>query len=389
MGGIRRRTLIVLGAGSAQLGAYLAATDLDLVSIGCDSDPRAFCIRLGLPVHHHDVSTMNPVAISGLARRYDAVGIIAAGTDGPVRIAADVAAQLGLPHPLDPATAARSTDKLAQRLAFAAAGVPQPAWSADGSRPSEGAVVVKPVAAQGQRGLTRVEAGGDLLAALALARAASRDGAALVEELVEGPEVTVNAFVSRGEFHAVMVADRERSDAFGVATAHITPSVHPVTAAIEAARLATLALGIELGPSYVQIVLSPDGPRVMEVAARLGGGHDGELCALTTGVRLSELAVRAAVGEEPPPILARNPCGGVVRFLLAPPGRLVRIEGIEEARALPGVQLAYVYREPGDLLPQVARGADRAGFVLATGATRDEALLAAARACETIRFVMR
>ncbi len=389
MGGIRRRTLIVLGAGPAQLGAYLEASELGLVSIGCDSDPRAFCIRLGVPTHHHDVSAMNPAAIAAVARRYDAVGIIAAGTDGPVRIAAEVAFELGLPHPLDPATAARATDKRAQREAFDAAGVPQPAWSADGSRPCDGAVVVKPVAAQGQRGITRVGPGGSLDAALALARAASRDGAALVEELIEGPEVTVNAFVVDGQFHALMVADRECADAFGVATAHITPSAHPLEAALEAARLATCALGIEHGPVYVQIVLGADGPRVMEVAARLGGGHDGELCAQATGVRLSRLAVLSAIGEQTPAPQATRASGGVVRFLLAPPGRLERIEGLEEARALPGVQLAHIYREPGDLLPRVARGADRAGFVLTTGATRDDALLAAERARETIRFVVR
>jgi hypothetical protein len=39
------------------------------------------------------------------------------------------------------------------------------------------------------------------------------------------------------------------------------------------------AVGIRNGPSYTQIRLGPDGPGVMEVAARLGGGHDAELCA--------------------------------------------------------------------------------------------------------------
>ena len=179
------------------------------------------------------------------------------------------------------------------------------------------------------------------------------------------------------------------SYAFGVATAHVAPSAHAVEAAVEAARLATRALGIEHGPSYVQLVLGADGPRVMEVAARLGGGHDGELCVHSTGVSLSQLAVRAAIGEDVSPPAPRSLAAGVVRFLLAPPGRLERIEGLEEARALPGVQLVHVYREPGDLLPRVARGADRAGFVLATGATRDEALAAAGRARDAIRFVVR
>ena len=51
----------------------------------------------------------------------------------------------------------------------------------------------------------------------------------------------------------------------------------------------------------------------MEVAARLGGGHDGELCAAALGVDLSAAAVLAALGRAParwrPPASARRSCG--------------------------------------------------------------------------------
>ena len=74
-----------------------------------------------------------PSGIRELARRERAGGVISPGTDGPVRVAAEVAAALGLPHPIDPATAARVTDKREQRRAFAREGVPQPAFSEDGA----------------------------------------------------------------------------------------------------------------------------------------------------------------------------------------------------------------------------------------------------------------
>ena len=61
---------------------------------------------------------------------------------------------------------------------------------------------------------------------------------------------------------------------------------------------AVAALGIENGPSYTQIRLGPDGrPYVVEVAARLGGGHDAELCRAATGVDLNDLALSFALGE--------------------------------------------------------------------------------------------
>ena len=345
-------------------------------------------MRAGLTDHFEQISAMDAGAVEALARRERAGGLLSPGTDGPVRVAAEVAAALGLPHPVDVATAARVTDKREQRRAFDRDGVPHPAWSEDGEGlPAATRIVVKPAAAQGQRGLEIVEPGGDLGAAMAAARSISRDGRALCEELVEGPELTVNAFLDNGRFVPLTVTDRERALAFGVATAHIYPSVHPLAGVVAAAEAACRALGLAAGPSYTQVLLSPEGPRVMEVAARLGGGHDAELCFAALGVDLSAAAVRAALGRAVGSLVPTRDRAAVVRFLVAPVGRLVRVDGLAEARELPGVELAHVYRMPGALIAPLLRGPDRAGFVLASGATRENAEASARAAEATIQFV--
>jgi biotin carboxylase len=126
----------------------------------------------------------------------------------------------------------------------------------------------------------------------------------------------------------------------------------------------------------------------MEVAARLGGGHDGELCAAALGVDLSAAAVLAALGRAPGPLAAARDRAAVVRFLIAPAGRLVRVEGLDDARALPGVELAFSYRPLGTQIAPLLRGPDRAGFVLASGASRPQAEAAACAAEAAIRFVV-
>ena len=73
-------------------------------------------------------------------------------------------------------------------------------------------------------------------------------------------------------------------------------------------------------------------------------------------------------------------------FLVAPVGELVEIEGIEEAQAMDGVRWVRVYRRPGHAFGPLRRGADRAGAVLATGASRGEALERARRAADAVRF---
>ena len=140
----------------------------------------------------------------------------------------------------------------------------------------------------------------------------------------------------------------------------------------------------------MQVVLGAGGPCVMEVAARLGGGHDAEACEAATGIDLSEAAVRAAIGAAQPAdaFTPRRNGGAVVRFLLAPLGELRAVEGLEMARALPGVLDAAVYREQGHRFGAVEVGADRAGFVLAAGADRPAAEVAARRAEAAVRFAV-
>ena len=157
--------------------------------------------------------------------------------------------------------------------------------------------------------------------------------------------------------------------------------------AISAARQAAEALGITDGPTYTQVRLSPDGPKVMEVAARLGGGHDAELCEAALGVDLNGLALAAALGEELPPLHARPLVGGATTaFLVPPPGALLASEGVEDAERSEGVVRVRLYRRPGFRFGELRVGADRAGAVLAVGESRVEAFERARSAAALIRF---
>lgn len=383
-----RKRLLVLGAGPAQLGLHRAARERGLYVIACDRDPTA--VGFEFADRRAVVSVEDEAAISQLARAEQVDGIIAPGIDWPVSIAARIAAHAGLPHPVAPETAALTVLKHRQRKRLDECGVPQPRWQV-ATAVDEGLplpAVVKPVDRQGQKGLAVVEDEAELAEAIAAAVEASRNGLALVEELVPGPEVTVNAFSIGGEFHPLTVTDRLTAggEAFGVALAHAWPSAHPVEEAVAAARLAADALGVTDGPSYTQIVLGPEGPRVMELAARLGGGHDAELCRVALGIDLNGLALAAALGE-PLDLPEPEPVGGaVVRFLVPPEGVLQDVGGLEEALAVDGVADARVYRSPGWQFGPFRRGNDRAGYVLARGDSRDDALARADRAAELIRF---
>jgi biotin carboxylase len=190
------------------------------------------------------------------------------------------------------------------------------------------------------------------------------------------------------------ITDREVAEppAFGVALAHVWPSSLGPTeigAVVDAARSAADALGVTDGPTYTQILATRGGPRVVELAARLGGGHDADLCRSALGVDLNGLALAAVFGEDidEAALVPRSRNGGAcVRFLVAPPGPLEQVRGLDEAAAVDGVELVLVYREAGYVFTPLRRGPDRAGAVLAVGDSRDEALARAAEAAGLVRF---
>jgi biotin carboxylase len=335
------------------------------------------------------------------AERVD--GLVAPGIDWPVAIAARIAERLALPHPIDPGTAVLATSKLRQRERFGEAGVPHPrhvvcATIEQAASAAAGLgypCVVKAPDRQGQKGLVLVRDESLLEEAFALALGASRSNVVLMEELIQGREVTVNAFSIDGRFTPLTVTDRVVADppAFGVALAHVWPSSlapDKVGAAIDAAGAAAAALGVREGPTYTQVVVGERGTHVVELAARLGGGHDAELCAAALDVDLNGLALAAALGEpvEGERLRPVEGAGGAcVRFLVPESGLLEAVAGVDEAEGLEGVAWVRVYPDPGAVLGPLRRGSDRVGAVLAVGASREEAVERAGRAADCVRFV--
>jgi biotin carboxylase len=393
--------LLVLGAGPGQLGLLEAARARGLYVVAVDRDPSAPGFRFA--DRRAIVSVEDEPAVDRLASAERVDGLIAPGIDFPVAVAARVAERQALRHPLSADSALLAVSKQRQRERFAEAGVPHArfrlcstladALSAAGELGYP--CVVKAPDRQGQKGLTLVESEDDLPAAFAAALAEARSSAVLVEERVAGREVTVNAFSVEGRFHPLTVTDRVVADApaFGVALAHVWPSDAPLErleAAVEVARAAAEAIGVREGPTYTQVLVGSERAVVGELAARLGGGHDAELCRAALGVDLNALALAAALGEDVPPdgLSGRGAVGGAcVCFAVPPAGRLESVRGVEEAEAEDGVVWVRVYRERGHEFGAFRRGSDRAGAVLAVGGSRREAAERAARAVERIRFV--
>jgi biotin carboxylase len=376
------KAFVLAGGSRSQLGLLEQARALGYAVCVIDGAATA---PLLAEADHHIVRSFADV--DGVLAELDELGIEPAavatmGSDQAVLPTARLAERLGLPG-LPVRTAEVVADKRKMRAAFEQAGVASPSGH-DLTLPDERALdevglpaVVKPVDGSGQRGVTEIRRAEELPAAVERALRASRAGAAVVERYVEGDEYTVNGFLLDGEYFPMSVTQRllHPPPPLGVCMAHRYPSRFEAEAELfELAHAASSAVGIEGGPSYVQVRVERGRPWVIEVGARLGGGKDAELAKLVTGFDAIRANVLWALGELTNDDLRNGepeaPCGQV-RFVVAPPGRITRLDAAP-ALKLDGVHEAGFYWQEGMVLPPLTSGAERLGYLLLTAADEAE-----------------
>jgi carbamoylphosphate synthase large subunit len=370
---------VLIGGSRSQLGLLEQARALGhevCVVDGAETAPLLAEAELGIV---HDFSDVEGVLVELRERGVEPEAVATMGSDQAVLPTARLAERLGLPG-LPVRTAEIVADKRRMRAAFEAAGVPSPKGREIGREDAAEALaeiglpaVVKPVDGSGQRGVTEVRSAEELPAALERALGASRTGAAVLERFLEGDELTVNGFLLDGEYFPMSVTQRllHPPPPLGVCIAHRYPSglsAERERELFELARAASRAVGIETGPSYVQLRVDGDATGVIEVGARLGGGKDAELAKLVTGFdAIRAETLRALGGLTPGDLEPGQPVApvGQVRFVVAPPGRIVRLNAAP-AFELDGVHEAGFYWREGMVLPPMTSGAERLGYLLLT-----------------------
>jgi biotin carboxylase len=208
----------------------------------------------------------------------------------------------------------------------------------------------------------------------------------VLEEYVEGTEMNGIVVVQDGEVLATVLCDRLRPSGrgFGVSWLHLYPPAVEGDRRTEAERVAAdtvRALGLETGIGFPQLIATPaGGVALIECAARIGGMM-AEHVRHALGIDLLEVALRLSLGERlsAEHVRPRFERPVAVRFLTAEPGtltpgRVTRVGPLEPVLASPGVLDAEVYSVPGETIRPVTIISDRRGYVIATGATREEAV---------------
>lgn len=399
------KTLLVISAGIEAAPGIRIAREMGLHVVASDRDPQAPGFAFAddrLLASTYDVEETLGAALDYHRRVRPIDGVIAIASDVPLTVAT-VAAELGLPG-IPRESARLAQDKLAMKRRFARDGVAAP-WFAPVeseqalrrlARERGYPLVLKPVDSRGSRGVLRLTEGVDLGWAYALSRSHSPTGRVMLEQFLDGPQVSTESIVVDGVAATPGFADRnyELLDRFaphiiengGQLPSALPPEVQGRVRAL--VQAAALSLGIRDGVVKGDIVVCGGTPFVVEIAARLSGGF---LCTheipLSTGVPFVRHAIRVALGERPTAeeLAPRAERGVAQRWIFPAPGRIRSISGLEQARRMPGVEELILRAKPGDVVSKPTDSNAAIGVAMAVGATREEAVQRAERAVAAVR----
>lgn len=396
----------IIGGGAMQLPLIDEAHALGLRAVVTDRDPACVCARqadLFVALDVFDIPGHLALADRLRAQGQAIAGVLAAGIDAPETMA-ELARHLGLPG-VDPAIArlVHHKGQFRQRLAALGHAVPRFHHLREDELPALQAVcqrigyplIIKNTDSSGSRG-TRIFQAEDLAqmrAVAAEAVAVSKSRSAMVESCWQGSEHTVETlFDIHGQFHRCFITDRhfDKGDGWALETglrhpSVLSPDMHEqmYTLAEQVAR----DLGITIGAAKFDMMVTPDGPRIIEMTVRLSGGFDCQfLVPAATGKQVLRAAVLTALGRPLTDGLlqASRQRVGVTGSLWPAPGRITRLTGVGQARGLPGIEQVFMRCAVGDEVRPYTDCTRRVCFIVATGEDEAQAQANLARAAAAI-----
>lgn len=398
------KTLFMVSGGIEAVPGIVAAREMGLHVVVSDGNPTAPGFEYAddtivASTYDSEATRLNAESYHSNCRRID--GVISVAADVPVTVAT-VAEALGLPG-ISVKAAGLTSDKYAMKQRLSECGIPVPWFTlvqdVDHLRslvmqPGR-TLIIKPVDSRGARGVIRLTEDVDLNWAFTQALSQSPSGRIIAEVFIEGQQISTESILCESGSVTPGFSDRnyeylDRFSPFIIENGGTQPSS---LSPLQQRRISSLviraahALGITRGTIKGDMVLSSEGPMVIEIAPRLSGGwFCTDQIPLATGVDIVGAAIRLALGEEInlDKIQVKNHCGVAIRYVFPPAGIVTSVGDFEKYEGLPWVHLLKVDVVKGDTIDAVTDHTKRAGFVICSGADRKEA---SERACSIAKII--
>ncbi len=334
---------------------------------------------------HVRESTLDLEAVLEIAKRMDAKLVISACVDQANVTACYVAEKLGLPAPYSYETALKVTNKGLMKELMVEIGVPTSRHifvknlSEFYESGLEYPVVVKPADSNGSAGVRKVCSEKELLTFLPQSLQTSRTKQAIVEEFVEGLEVSVDCWVDNGEVHVALIRQKFEMDA-GWGTVIQSPGSYAPSniSAVAKQKCSDIVkritdeLEIKSTTFLLQAFVKGDNVSVIEYAPRVGGGMSFKTIELLTGLDFVDLTVNSYLGDTKP-IIIRDIAGYYsTNIIYAKPGVFERLYGMEQLIENGVVKEMHFYKTKGMIIGDDMSTRSRIGAFLIYAEKREQ-----------------
>jgi len=379
----------VIGGGLLQLPLISEVKKLGYKVIVSDRDSSCVCAKdadIFLEIDIFDVQKHLEEAFHLKCSGIKISGVLAAGIDATVTMAV-LGRSLGLPG-VDPIIAYITNNKDIFRETLKKMGYSVPKFKVISMKNFDDIestvkeigypLIVKNTDSSGSRG-TKIfyeENLEGIKEAIKSAISVSRSGRALIEELWVGEEQTVETiFDINGNFHPCFITDRifDKSNSYAIEIGLRHPTSLPSQKQKELYSLVEKVardLGIHIGAAKADMMLTDKGPRIIEMTVRLSGGFDCQyLLPAATGKNVMRAAILTALGKPFPRGLLEDKKNriGLTASIWPEPGKIVAIEGIEEAKKIPGFEKLFFRYNVGDIVEPYIDCTKRVCFIIVTG----------------------
>ncbi len=373
------KKIMILGASILQVPAIEKAIDMGLEVIAVDIDSNALGFKIP-DVKKEIISTIDIESVMSAAEKHNIDAIMTLASDMPIMTVAKVSKKLGLVG-VDLDTAIKATNKSKMRESLKSFGVPVPLfYKVDSLDKCIKAVnkikdkgykcILKPADNSGSQGIVLLPDFNEKTINIAYnySKNNSRDKIVMVEEFMEGPEVSVETISVDGKCNIIQITDKITTGApYFVEMGHSQPSQLPDSIKDKIKEItiaANKAIGIISGPSHTEIKITQNGPKIVEIGARLGGDNiTTHLTPLSTGVDMVESCIKIALGETPD-IRIKYDKASAIRYFDQSHGRIKSIRGVEEASKLPGIIQISIIHGKDHIINGIKSSSDRVGFVI-------------------------
>lgn len=391
------KKVLIIGASILQLPAIRKAKELGYYVGVADYNPNAIGIQYA--DEYFNVSTIDVDGVVRVAEEFRPDGIMTLATDMPMRAVAAACQKLGLCG-ISLETALKATDKGEMIKAFEACGVEHPWYyivpTLDDLKNIIDKIIypciMKPTDNAGSRGVVLCHDRTELEAEYEYSHNESRGGAVIIEEYLQGPEFSVEVMVINGEPNVLQITDKLTTGTpHFVEMGHTQPTRQNDENANKIRDLAcraVKAVGINVGPAHVEMILTKDGPKMVELGARMGGDCiTTHLVPLSTGIDMVGCTIQLACGEDID-IKPKFNKGSAIRYFDAHNGTIKTIKGVDEARTLPGIQEISIVHQVGDTIGEIGSSTDRIGFVISQADSNEEAIHVCENAINTVKIFL-